>query len=201
MLYAQHGESQSWVALLQRHPIQIGSWGTVDRCAGAANTQCLARGGEKGGIAMNASELMQLWDRVRAGLLATIDKFQDQDLDYTAFQGGYSVRQIMLHIAQEELGEIQYGITHTLDEFPSDFQEALFPTISAIKALLAEVHAETTEYLKGTENQDLEGQVEAGWGGSYPLLDMLWHVVEHEVHHRGELSLILGLLGREGLDA
>jgi uncharacterized damage-inducible protein DinB len=30
---------------------------------------------------------------------------------------------------------------------------------------------------------------------------MLWHVVEHEIHHRGELSLILGLLGREGLDA
>jgi uncharacterized damage-inducible protein DinB len=25
-------------------------------------------------------------------------------------------------------------------------------------------------------------------------------VLEHEVHHRGELSLIHGLLGREGLD-
>jgi len=25
--------------------------------------------------------------------------------------------------------------------------------------------------------------------------------MEHEIHHRGELSLILGLFGREGLDA
>jgi uncharacterized damage-inducible protein DinB len=29
---------------------------------------------------------------------------------------------------------------------------------------------------------------------------IIWHVLEHEIHHRGELSLILGLLGREGLD-
>jgi len=33
---------------------------------------------------------------------------------------------------------------------------------------------------------------ELGW--------IIWHVLEHEIHHRGELSLILGLLGREGLD-
>jgi len=30
---------------------------------------------------------------------------------------------------------------------------------------------------------------------------MLMHTLEHEIHHRGELSLILGLLGRKGLDA
>ena len=31
--------------------------------------------------------------------------------------------------------------------------------------------------------------------------DMLWHVLEHEIHHRAELSLTLGLLGHEGLNA
>jgi uncharacterized damage-inducible protein DinB len=30
---------------------------------------------------------------------------------------------------------------------------------------------------------------------------MVWHVMEHEIHHRGELSLLLGMLGHEGLDA
>jgi uncharacterized damage-inducible protein DinB len=33
------------------------------------------------------------------------------------------------------------------------------------------------------------------------MLEMLGHILEHEIHHRGELSLILGLLGREGLNA
>ena len=30
---------------------------------------------------------------------------------------------------------------------------------------------------------------------------MIEHMIDHEIHHRGELSLILGLLGREGLNA
>jgi uncharacterized damage-inducible protein DinB len=30
---------------------------------------------------------------------------------------------------------------------------------------------------------------------------MIDHIMEHEVHHRAELSLILGKLGREGFNA
>jgi len=28
------------------------------------------------------------------------------------------------------------------------------------------------------------------WGESIPLFWIVWHVVEHEIHHRGELSLL-----------
>jgi uncharacterized damage-inducible protein DinB len=30
---------------------------------------------------------------------------------------------------------------------------------------------------------------------------MISHLLEHEIHHRSELSLILGMLGTDGLDA
>jgi uncharacterized damage-inducible protein DinB len=33
-----------------------------------------------------------------------------------------------------------------------------------------------------------------------PLRSIIWHVLEHEIHHRGELSILIGLLGREGLE-
>ena len=35
---------------------------------------------------------------------------------------------------------------------------------------------------------------------SFTLGWLIWHVLEREVHHRGELSLALGLLEGEGLD-
>jgi uncharacterized damage-inducible protein DinB len=38
-------------------------------------------------------------------------------------------------------------------------------------------------------------------GHDYTPAWVFWHVLEHEIHHRGKVSLILGLLGREGLDA
>lgn len=150
---------------------------------------------------MNVAKLIQFWDQIRKGLIETIDKFSAEELGYVAYENGYSVRQIILHIAQEEYGEVQYGITRTIDAFPPEYHGDAYPTIESIKALLATVHDQTYSDLQSLADQDLESEIEAGWGGTYPLIDMIWHVMEHEIHHRGELSLILGLLGREGLDA
>ena len=150
---------------------------------------------------MKVTKIIQFWKQVRKGLIDTIEKFSGEDLNYIAYKNGYSVRQIILHIAQEEYGEIQYGITREIDEFPPLYVEHSYPTIEPIKALLAGVHKETIGYLESLVDEDLEIEIEAQWGETYPLIDMIWHVMEHEIHHRGELSLILGLLGREGLDA
>ncbi len=66
---------------------------------------------------------------------------------------------------------------------------------------MSEVHQNTTHYLESLEDGDLEKEFASGWGMRGPLVGFILHVIEHEIHHRGELSLILGLLGREGLDA
>ena len=150
---------------------------------------------------MKVTQIIQFWNQIRKGLVDTIEKFSDEDFNYIAYDNGYSVRQIILHIAQEEFGEIQYGITREIDEFPPLYEEDSYPTIESLKALLAGVHEETCGYLESLADEDLEKELEAQWGETYPLIDMIWHVMEHEIHHRGELSLILGLLGREGLDA
>ena len=150
---------------------------------------------------MKVAKIIQLWSRIRKDLLGTIDKFTDKHLGYIAFDNGYSVGQIILHIAHEEYGEIQYGLTYEIDEFPPGFQEEEYQTIDSIKALLASVHDETTKYLETVADDELENDFEAQWGETKPLIDFIAHVIEHEIHHRGELSLILGLLGREGLDA
>jgi uncharacterized damage-inducible protein DinB len=150
---------------------------------------------------MKVTKIAQFWNQIRKGLVDTIEKFTNEDLDFVAYENGYSVRQVILHIAQEEYGEIQYGIIREIDEFPPLYEEDSYPTIESIKALLAGVHNETLTYLESLADEDLETEIEAQWGETYPLIDMIWHVMEHEIHHRGELSLIHGLLGREGLDA
>jgi uncharacterized damage-inducible protein DinB len=150
---------------------------------------------------MKIDWIISTWDRIRDGLVEIMDKFSEDELAYVAFENGYSVRQIMLHIAQEERGEIQYGITGDLDAFPSDYLQEEFPTKDSILTLLSDIHERTMTFLQSLEDDDLYGEIEAGWGGKHLLIDMVWHVMEHEIHHRGELSFILGLLGREGLDA
>ena len=150
---------------------------------------------------MDPVYLLARWDGVRAGLLATIAKFHDDDLSFTPYPGAWTVRRLLLHIAQEEHGEFGYGIAQTLPEFPPDYPPERYPNVAAITTLLAEVHAEMAQYLRALSAEDLDRVITTPWGARAPLVEMFDHIIEHEIHHRGELSLILGMLGREGLDA
>jgi len=47
---------------------------------------------------------------------------------------------------------------------------------------------------------DLDTQYVVPDGWEFSLGWAIWRVLEHKIHHRGELSLALGLLGRQGLD-
>jgi len=61
-------------------------------------------------------------------------------------------------------------------------------------------HHDWQANLKGLETSDLAKKYQIPNGNTFTLRWIIWHVLEHEIHHRGELSLILGLLGHEGLD-
>jgi uncharacterized damage-inducible protein DinB len=55
------------------------------------------------------------------------------------------------------------------------------------------------EFLSGLKLEDLKVCIDFPWDGNGSLAWIIWHVLEHEIHHRGELSLILGIMGRKGL--
>jgi uncharacterized damage-inducible protein DinB len=140
------------------------------------------------------------WVRVREGLLSTIDKFSDQELSFRT-PDNRSVAEIMLHIAHEEAIEVSYAVTQELEALPDAYNARDYTTKASIVAALSGVHEPTLVYLRTVSDPDLLAELELPWGQESRALDMLWHVLEHEVHHRAELSLVLGLLGREGLDA
>jgi uncharacterized damage-inducible protein DinB len=149
---------------------------------------------------MTLGILLSNWDRARSKLIETIDCFEEQDLAFRPFVDSWTVRELMIHIAHEEMGEVGYGIIQELPEWPEDYNPSDYETLESIKALLADVRLRTMEYLEKQTDTDLERVVEAPWGMSYRLGELIGHVVEHEIHHRGELALILGLLGRQAPD-
>jgi uncharacterized damage-inducible protein DinB len=145
--------------------------------------------------------LLSKWDQVRSDLLTTAEKFSDDELGYRPFDGAYSVAELLLHIAHEEAIEVSHGTAHTLAEFPPPYDATGFRDKESVLSVLTGVHAQTTAYLERASDDVLSAEIDLPWGGKSRPVDMLWHVLEHELHHRGELSLMLGLLGREGLDA
>ena len=148
---------------------------------------------------MQLDRFFSHWDQIHSDTLAILDKFDETELVQVAFDGGMPVGRIALHIADAEEGWFRLVATQERSEWPSDYTLENYPSKAAIKALLSEAHAKTMAYLATQTLDDLERVFKSAWG-DFSLRFIIWHVLEHEIHHRGELSLILGILGRQGLD-
>jgi len=148
---------------------------------------------------MNLSEMFAHWELVRQGLLETMEKFSEDELGYAPFEGAWPVGQIMLHIADCEDNWL-HGVVRGEFEPWVFYKLADYPTKAAIKGMLDAAHQRTTAFLANLDEGDLDTEYQTPDGESLTLRWIIWHVLEHEIHHRGELSLIVGLLGRKGLD-
>ena len=148
---------------------------------------------------MKPSMLFYPWKAIRKETIAMVDLFKEEELDYTPFKGAWSIGKTFLHIAESEDWWIHALVRK---ELPLDLKYELqdYPSNRALKSKLAISHERTIKFLEGIQEADLDWRFKTPEGDSLALYQILWHVLEHEIHHRGELSLILGTLARSGID-
>ena len=148
---------------------------------------------------MSAKDLFQHWTSVRAGLYGAMDQLTDEQLDFVPREGMWSLGTVARHIAHAEEAWFRHWMTG-MREGPPEYTSQDYPTVESIKALLAEVHARTDAYLETLDVVDLEETFETVWGQKGSIRWVVWHVLDHEIHHRGEIYLMMGLLGIEAPD-
>jgi uncharacterized damage-inducible protein DinB len=147
---------------------------------------------------VNARQLLARWNDVRAGLLEALDKLTDAQLDFAPREGLWSLRETVVHIAGTEEGWLRCYTANRWHE--NEPRAADYPTVASLRALLAREHA-ATEAQFADDAESAFGKIcELPWGGQVPMGWAVWHVLEHEIHHRGEVYLMLGLLGIEAPD-
>ncbi|MFC2037623.1 DinB family protein [Chloroflexota bacterium] len=148
---------------------------------------------------MNAAELFGHWRNVRHDLLRALDMVSDDQLAFVPREGLWSLGRVARHIASAEDGWFRYVVAGELDGWPR-FGAEDYATVASIQELLAQVHEHTEVYLATLDESDLDRMVSTPWGEDLSLRWIVWHVVEHEIHHRGEIYLMLGLMGMEAPD-
>jgi uncharacterized damage-inducible protein DinB len=147
---------------------------------------------------MNAKELFGHWTEVRAGLLAALDKLTDAQLDFKPAPNLWSLREVVVHVAGTEDGWLRHYTANRWHENAP--QAADYPTIASLKELLAQQHAITEAQFAGDADAALAQECSLPWGAQTTMGWAVWHVLEHEIHHRGEVFLMLGLMGMEAPD-
>lgn len=141
-------------------------------------------------------DLIEHLERFRAVTLRVFDVIEDEDLSWRPQPGQYSLGQQLLHIAQAEdmyaQGLFEGRWNYDLVRFPPTL-----PDLPELKSFFARVRAFTTERISGVRPEDLSRIVEIpGSPLKHTLRSWLWFLVEHEMHHKAQVSVYLRLMGR-----
>src|SRR5512133_3370778 len=145
---------------------------------------------------MKPSMIFYPWKNFRKDLLNMLDQLDETELEFTPFPGSWPVGKIFLHIAESEDYWIHYLARKELPENPH-YELKDYPSVSAIRMKLRVTEERTQSFLEPLKEKDLEWRFKPPRGESLTLFQILWHVMEHELLHRGEISLILGMLGHK----
>ena len=149
---------------------------------------------------MNARQVFSHWSVIRQGLVAALDKLANDQLDFVPRDGLWSLGTVARHIANAEEGWFRYAVTREHAEWPAAYGVTSYPSVDSIGVLLAEVHARTEAYLGTVDADRLDEVVDLPWEAELTLRQIIRHVMEHEISHRGEIYLMLGLMGLEAPD-
>jgi uncharacterized damage-inducible protein DinB len=107
-----------------------------------------------------------------------------------------SIRNTMVHVLSAEWGWLGRcgGPDRGAALNPTDY-----PTVQSLMATWKQVEGHMREFLAKVRDEDLARNIDFAIGGterrSMPLGELLLHAANHGVHHRGQVSLLLRLLG------
>jgi uncharacterized damage-inducible protein DinB len=145
---------------------------------------------------MNAAEYFDHWIKIWRDLMRAISMLSDEDLGFRPSDNyTRTVGDILRHLINLEEGWIHYVIRREIDSWPSERTD--IETVAGLKQEMETVHDKTMEYLQHLPADDFNRIVQVPDDGTPKLGWILWHVLEQQIHHRGELYLCLSLLGME----
>ena len=162
-------------------------------------------------MAAPISDLYKGWDKHNSLLIRAIGPLDQEQLSLKAAENMWSVRMIASHIVgvrawwfhawmdvggEELAGFIDFDEREETDHWTgAQIADGLERTWSSLAASLAS----WTEDDLGQEFQRPAPNKE-GLRPRRTRQFIIWHVAEHDVHHGGEISMILGSHGIAGLD-
>lgn len=148
---------------------------------------------------MTVAELDRLYDYAywaNGKLLGAVAELSDEEFTRDVAGSYGSVRNTLVHVLSAEWGWLER--CGGLPRGPK-LEPKAFPTLSSMREPWARVEAEMRRFLAGLSDADLERPIEFSFPQSgarvLPLGALLQHGAVHGIHHRGQVALLLRLLG------
>jgi len=139
---------------------------------------------------------LDYWQKVRERTRRVADRIPPDQLEWTWKTGKFSPGDIVRHLAGIERWMFAENVQRKQSRYPGHGQE-LASGFEAVREYLERLHAESMEIFARLTDEDLVGKCETPGGAAISVAKWLRLMVEHEIHHRGQLYLELSMLGVE----
>lgn len=145
---------------------------------------------------MLPTPFFEQWTLIRAGTRATGELVPDDRLDFRPHPEMVPLGELMRHI----VGAVYFLLRRRLGreiEIPSEIKDKRPLDRSAFLAQLDATDRLVRQAMEELSEADLEKAAYEEDGREWSVGYVIWHIGEHEIHHRAQLKMYLKLLGLE----
>ena len=137
---------------------------------------------------------LDYWSSVRGRTRKVIANIPADRIDWTYASGAFTLGDLARHLATIE----RYMYAETVAGRPSSYpgcDRSLAPGKEDVIALMDRLDAESIEIFRTLTDEDLQKKCVTPAGVSITIWKWLRAMVEHEAHHRGQIFMMLAMIG------
>lgn len=142
----------------------------------------------------SAESFVPYWSGIRGRTRRVVETIPPDRIEWSPAAGRWSLGDIVRHLAGIERDMYAENVRGRPTRYPGHGRE-LADGHAAVLAYHDRKHAESLEILRALTPEQLQAKVQTPADTPITAWKWLRAMVEHESHHRGQLYLMLGLLG------
>jgi uncharacterized damage-inducible protein DinB len=139
------------------------------------------------------ASFLDYFEKIRGRTLRVIRCIPPEKIDWTYKEGRFTFADLIRHLAAIERYMYAENIQLKPSRYPGHGKE-LADGYAEVLEFIELLHAESMEIFGSLRDEDLEKRCLTPGGASIAIHKWLRAMVEHEVHHRGQIYLYLGMI-------
>ena len=138
----------------------------------------------------SGSEFLKYFENIRSRTTRVVTCIPREHIDWRPADGMFSFADLIRHLAATERFMFGENVSCRPSRYPGHGPE-LAQGYDEVMDYLQRMHAEAVEIFRGLTSGDLEKRCATPGGIEIPVWKWLRSMIEHEVHHRGQIYLML----------
>lgn len=142
----------------------------------------------------SVERFLAYYERIRGRTRRVVTCIPPDQLEWTYRAGAFTLGDVVRHLAALERWMFAENVAGRASRYPGH-RRALADGYDAVLAYFDRMHTESVDIIRDISDAGLGAEIATPAGARMAAWKWLRAMVEHEVHHRGQIYVMLGTIG------